>query len=72
MLKAVFKLATATVLQKTKDNSIVEYYEHLIKNKNIAEHNARNAVARKIATLAYGVLKTKTKYEPYRRVVRNK
>ena len=33
--------------------------------KGFAEHNARHAVARYIARVTYGMLKTGKRYEPY-------
>ena len=46
-------------------NPIREYYDQLI-GSGVAEHNARHAVARYIARITYGILKTNTPYEPYR------
>lgn len=42
-----------------------EYYDHLLA-QGMAEHHARNAVARQIARTSYGMLKNGTRYEPYR------
>ena len=46
-------------------NPIREYYDHLLA-QGVAEHNARHAVARYIARISYGMLKSGTRYEPYR------
>lgn len=62
-LKAVYKTAVAAAL--CGKNPIQEYYEYL-RGKGIAEHNARNAVARYIAKVTYGILKHGTEYDPYR------
>jgi hypothetical protein len=62
-LKCVYKTATASVL--TGNNPMTEYYQHLL-NKGVAEHNARHAVARFIARISYGVLKSGKTFEPYR------
>jgi Arc/MetJ-type ribon-helix-helix transcriptional regulator len=63
-LKAVYKTAAMTVIQHG-DSPIRKYYEHLL-GQGIAEHNARHAIARYIARITYGMLKTGTRYEPYR------
>jgi transposase len=62
-LKAVFK--TAALSAVTHDNCFTAYYRYLIEKKRYPNHNARHAVARKIATAAYGVMKTKRKFDPY-------
>jgi transposase len=62
-LKAVYKTAALVVLHS--NNSLRDYYEHL-RVKGIAEHNARNAVARKIAAVSYGVFKNNCAYRPTR------
>lgn len=56
-LKCVFKTA-ALVCSRTDDGPLRKYYEHLIKEKNYPEHQARHALARRIATLALGVMKS--------------
>ena len=62
-LKAVYKLAAMAVISGN-NNPIREYYEYLLA-KGIAEHNARHAVARYIARLTYGMLKTGKRYQRY-------
>ena len=62
-LKAVYKTAALNALMRP--NPMREYYDHL-RSKGIPEHHARHAVARRIATISYGMLKTATMYEPYR------
>jgi transposase len=61
-LKAVFK--TAALCATTGDNCFTPYYVYLITEKRYPEHQARHAVARKIATAAYGVMKTKKHFNP--------
>ncbi len=63
MLKGVYKMAALSAINGK--NPIREYYEYLIAG-GVAEHNARHAVARYIARITYGILKTGTPYEPYR------
>jgi transposase len=62
-LKGVYK--TAALVAIGGDNEIRDYYEHLIKEKGYAPHNARNKVARRLATLSLGVFKSQKQYEPY-------
>lgn len=62
-LKAVYK--TAAIAALCGQNPIREYYEYLLSN-GVAEHNARNGVARYIAKVSYGMLKHGTEYQPYR------
>jgi transposase len=61
-LKSVYKTAASVALKG--NNPIKEYYDYLLK-KGIAEHNARNSVARYLATISYGIMKSKERYQPY-------
>lgn len=63
-LKNVFKTAafTAAVCDNRK-GLMREYYLRLIKERNYPEHNARHKVARRIAILAYGVMKSGKKFD---------
>jgi len=63
-LKGVYKSGAVRVL--LSENPIKEYYEYLLKEKNLAEHNARNTVARYIAKISLGIIKSGEKYKPYR------
>lgn len=63
ILKSVYKTAASAALGGK--NPIREYYDNLLAN-GVAEHNARQAVARHIASVTLGILKTGTPYEPYR------
>lgn len=63
MLKSVYK--TAALAAINGKNPIREYYDHLLA-QGVAEHNARHAVARTIARTSLGMLKSGTRYEPYR------
>jgi transposase len=56
-LKCVFKTA-ALVCTRTNNGALKAYYEHMIQKQNYPEHQARHALARRIATLALGVMKT--------------
>ena len=46
------------------DGLLKEYYESL-RTKGVADYNARNAVARLIAKISYGMLKNGTPYNPF-------
>lgn len=63
MLKGVYNGAAMTTING--NGPIREYYDYLL-SKGVAEHNARNAIARYIARLSLGILKSNEKYEPYR------
>jgi transposase len=63
VLKSVYKTAALAAIRGA--NPIREYYDHLLA-QGVAEHNARHAVARYIARISYGMLKSGTRYEPYR------
>jgi transposase len=62
-LKGIYNGAAMTAING--DGPIREYYDYLL-SKGIAEHNARVAVARYIARLSLGIMKSNEKYEPYR------
>lgn len=62
-LKTVYKLAAMAAIG-SKNNPIRDYYDHLLA-KGIAEHNARHAVARYIAGITYGMMKTGKRYQPF-------
>jgi hypothetical protein len=61
-LKSVYKTAAASCISGTT-NPMKQYYDHLIE-KGIGELNARNAVARYIAKVSYGMLKNGRRYNP--------
>jgi transposase len=65
-LKAVFKIAAMNVIGKNAKGPLKQYYEYLIKEKRYSDYNARHAVARRIAILAYGVFKSGKKFNPER------
>lgn len=56
-LKCVFKTA-ALVCSRNTESPLRNYYEQLMKEKGYPEHQARHALARRIAALALGVMKT--------------
>lgn len=56
-MKTVFKTA-ALVCSRTENGPLKSYYDYLIKVKNFPEYQARHALARRIATLTLGVMKS--------------
>jgi transposase len=68
ILKSVYKTAAVVAIMMS-DNPIKDYYESLLK-KGIEIHNARNAVARHIAIITYGMLKSGEKYKPYKKKIK--
>jgi transposase len=65
-LKSVFKTAALAVINSKAENVFKDYYNYLIQSKHLADFNARHAVARKIATVAFGVMRSGKKFEPGR------
>ena len=63
ILKSVYKTAALAAIHG--NNPIREYYDHLLA-QGVAEHNARHAVARYIARISYGMLKSGTRYDPHK------
>lgn len=57
-LKAVFKTAAMSCTIGNRTNLLSKYYYELMDKKNYPEHKARHAVARRIAVLALGVMKS--------------
>ncbi len=64
VLKSVYRTAALAAVRGA--NPMREYYDHLLA-QGVAEHNARQAVARYIARISYGMLKSGAHYEPYHR-----
>ena len=62
-LKSVYKSAAVRVI--STNNPIREYYDYLVKEKSLTEQNANNAVARYIARVSLGIIKSGKKYKPY-------
>jgi transposase len=61
LMKSAFKIAVVTNLRG--DNEFFERYNYLIQEKNYSARDARSAVCRYIAAVAYGVLKSDTRYQ---------
>ena len=70
--KSVFKTAAIACTRMDETSVFKRYYEELIKNKNYPEFNARHALARRIAIITLGVLKTGKPFEDRWNGVKNK
>jgi transposase len=56
-MKCVFKTAALVCARSESGNPLRRFYEELIEKKSYPEHQARHALARRIATLSLGVMK---------------
>lgn len=56
-LKTVFKTA-ALVCSRSAEGPLKNYFDFMMKQKGFPEHQARHALARRLATLALGVMKS--------------
>jgi transposase len=64
-LKGVYKQAVMAAIGGK--NTINDYYEYLIIEKGYPPYHARNKACRRLATLSFGILKSRKKYQPHRR-----
>lgn len=62
-LKRVYKLAAMSAISSI-NNPLRDYYD-VLRAHGVAEHNARHALARYIARITYGIMKSGTPYRPY-------
>jgi hypothetical protein len=62
-LKGVYK--SAAIRAVNHDNPIRDYYDYLVTEKKMTEKNAVNTVARYIAKVSLGIIKSGKKYKPY-------
>lgn len=60
--KNIFKMATFSVIQERAKNPFRQYYDFLIHTQKIPDHIARSRVARKLALITYGILKSGNKF----------
>jgi transposase len=65
-MKSVFKTAAMSVIYSGQ-SSWKKDYEYLLSEKHLAEHQARQSIARKIAVTAWGILKSGKPYTAARR-----
>ena len=68
-MKTVFKTAAMSVIYSPKPGPLKEYYEKLLVEKHLAAHQARHAVARRIAVMALGILKSKKPYQANKEII---
>jgi transposase len=62
-LKGVFKTAALSVILPSRKSFLSDFFVFLVRDKNYSERNARNAVARRIAVLAYGIMKSNKPFD---------
>jgi transposase len=61
-LKSVYKTAALSAIG---GKSLIRQYYEVLLERGVAEHNARHTIARYLARITYGILKTETSYNPY-------
>ncbi len=61
-LKGVYKTAALAAIKG--DNEMRAYYDYLVQEKGLSDEHARSAVARRIAQISLGVLKSGKTYHP--------
>jgi len=64
MLKEVFKTAALTATVDGVNHSFRHFYQYLMREKGYPEHQARHAVARRVAVLTWGVIKSGKPFKP--------
>jgi transposase len=69
-LKGVYKTAALSAING--DNEMRRYYDHLMNERGKPERDARNAVARRIAQISLGVLRSGKPYRPRERRIGEK
>jgi transposase len=60
-MKSAMKIAALAAVDGS--HPLADYYQKLL-SEGIAVHNARNALARKIAATVYGILKHRERFDP--------
>lgn len=63
-LKGVY--VSAAVRVASTENPLREYYEYLLNVKKLPVYNAKNALARYIARISLGIIKSGERYKPYK------
>ena len=63
-LKGVYKSAAVRVA--STDNPMRAYYDYLLNEKKLPEYNAKHTLARYIAKVSLGIIKSGEKYNPYK------
>ena len=63
-LKGVY--VSAAVRVASTENPLREYYDYLLDEKKLPVYNAKNALARYIAKISLGIIKSGERYKPYK------
>jgi hypothetical protein len=61
-MKSIFKTGALAIIDG--NNQFGVQYKYLMDQKEYSEREARNAIARQIATVTYGVMKSNKRYDP--------
>ncbi len=61
--KSIFKTAAMVCIGLGREDNVFRKYYNRLKDRGLPEHNARHAVARRIAVVALGILKTGLAFE---------
>jgi len=62
-MKCIMKVAAFSCLKEFATNDMKAYYDYLINEKRYPDHIARHKIARRIAILVYGILKSGRAYK---------
>jgi phage tail sheath protein FI len=62
MMKSIFKTGALATIDG--NNQFGVQYKYLMDHKECSEREARSAIARQIATVTYGVMKSNKRYDP--------
>lgn len=64
MMKSIFKIATLATIGG--NNQFNNQYDYFLNEKKYSERKARSAIARQIATVTFGVMKSNKRYDPFK------
>lgn len=67
VLKNVFDTAAINIIGARGNHSLYEYYAYLLRDKHYADHNARRALSRRVATISLSLMRSGKTYNPTRR-----
>lgn len=71
VLKSVFKMAAIVSVRDKNKSPLHDYYLFLVNEKRLPTFQARHAIARRLAILSWGILKTGKPFDPNRRAACN-
>lgn len=66
-LKQVFKMASHSATMSGCRSSLRRLYEHYVNEKGMPVYMAKHKIARRLAILSYGILKSGKRFESYRK-----